>query len=148
MKVKCVKSSWDSVTLSEQGRAYYDYIYRIGKSGSVRPAVIGYESFVYAIVARGGFVSYFIRDPKHGDMYHCPEFCFEVTDPRLSKYWHFQHRYIKSQGLKMLGETYPTTWLGFPELLNEPMFLENYIEGNRREVSIFESAASLIENEY
>ena len=146
-----MRSNAEGLSIGQEAIDFYDSLHDLGApSGrkTYRPAKLGYESHVYAIWINGGHISYYIRDPRFGDICHSPSICFEVIDPRVSNYWQIKHDYIKAIGKHALGEVFPRTWFAIKEWIEEPRFLEFYIDGKEREVAILESAAKLIEDEF
>ncbi|MEL6660943.1 MAG: hypothetical protein AAFR36_31110 [Bacteroidota bacterium] len=151
MRVKYVRYNTVDLKVGSVATSFYDSLHDIGvppKRKKYRPAMIGYESCVYAIWINGGHISYYIRDPILGDIYHAPSVCFDVIDPRISKEWQIKHDYINSAKNHTLGPVFPRTWLAIREWIEEPQFLEFYIDGRKREVSIMEAAAKKMEKEF
>ena len=151
MKVRYVKPDSEILSVGDDALTYYDSLHNL-KAPSVRnpywPNKIGYESHVYAIKIKGGHISYYVRDPLTGDIFHSPAICYEVIDPRMSRYWHIKHGYVKPKGYSPLGSIFPSTWIAIEEWIKEPRFLEFYVDGREREVSIMEAAAKKIEAEF
>jgi hypothetical protein len=94
------------------------------------------EYVVYAVAIEKGNLIYCICDRAYS--YHPrwkPARYFEITDSRISRYWIF-----------LLDGPYPI--LSFPEWANQSDFYGNLCEGEKTEVTIFQSYKGLMDLEF
>lgn len=151
MKVRCVRKNAYGMDIGKAALNLFDQSYDRNsppKEKEYRPGIIGYQSHVYALRIIGGHVFYYIRDPDFGEIYHAPSVCFDVIDNRLSSYWHMRHKYVHRDIGGPLGKHFTSTFIAIREWIDEPGFLNNYVDGRKREVEIMEAAAKLIEAEF
>lgn len=150
MKVKYVRANAISLNISHRVTDYFDYVH--GQTSvsdnekSYRPRVIGYESTVYALMIKDGHVSYYVKDPNSDEIYHSPSVCFEVLDNRVSQIWHMKHNYVQGPNHPVIG--IPSTLFAIREWIEEPAFLNNYVDGRDREVKIMNAAIALMDIEF
>lgn len=143
MKVICRANELADLYLSAYHRAFFERYLR--KDHPVWEAEIGVEYTVYAISIIRACPFYCVNVPRGwGDRWgRIPSVCFDIIDPRPSRYWHFDTRVAATGD----SEVFVTT-LAIPEWINEPMFLQNLVEDRPREVSIMAEAAMRMDSEF
>ena len=153
MKVRCIKTNSEDLAIGRDAVSYFDSLHDLGRPSEQKtytPTVIGYESHVYAIKIKNGHASYYIKHPKFGDLVHVPSVCFEILDPRISKLWCIDHDYVEVVGRRqeLLGEFCSRTTMAIKEWIDEPRFLEFYLDGKEREVRIMNNAVRQMDAEF
>lgn len=137
MKIKCIYKKWSDVPISvvssnnlivNESEFYLD---------------LEKEYIVYGMTIRDGCFWYYVCDRLFSYFPRWkPSFFFEVSDPRLSRYWVYSNKkledYLKS---------YPI--ITFPEWAsNHPDFYDKLSDGNEKEVMIFKSYKELMDLEF
>jgi hypothetical protein len=121
-------------------------------SGLVRreqeyPVTIGREYTVFAITVEVSHVwFYIVDDDQHPWPLWYPGPLFELSDPRLSRYWKFGYRPRDDES--RTGRPRAGAEFAFPEWIDQPMFLERLTDNLEPEVSVFADYKRLMEAEF
>jgi len=151
MKVRCTRKNVNDLKDNQSLKKYYNHIYdRVNPecSKNYSRTDIGYESVVFAIIFRGQYVWYYIRKPDSSDIIHVPNACFEIIDNRLSKYWCLSTKRIDNYDRRFYDEPFIQTTIAIKEWVEEPWFLEKFVDEQPREFKKMNEAAMLIEVEF
>ena len=152
MKVRCIRKNTRALSVSRKAIEFFNFTYDRNNSEEEKcytSCHIGYETSVFAVVSFDGHQIYYIRDQRFGDITHAPSICFEIIDARVSKYWSIKTRYVDVAGqFHPLAPRYSKTIMAIKEWIEEPRFLEFYVDGKSREVGIMEEAANKMESEF
>ena len=143
MKVFCRTNELAELHLSAYHRSFFERYLQIDRP--VWNAEVGVEYTVYAISIIRACPFYCVNVPRGwGDRWgRIPSVCFDIIDPRPSRYWRFDTRVVRSAE----NEAFLTT-LAISEWINEPMFLQNLVESREREVSIMAAATTNMDAEF
>ena len=143
MKVLCRTNELAELHLSAYHRSFFERY--LQNDHPVWNAEVGTEYTVYAISIIRACPFYCVNVPRGwgGRWGRIPSVCFDIIDPRPSQYWQFGTRVVRSGD----NEVFHTT-LAIPEWINEPMFLQNLVESNAREVSIMAAASAKMDAEF
>jgi hypothetical protein len=142
MKVLCKTNELSELLLTGIHRSYFEA--KFGpKTPPVWNAEIGREYTVYAVSIHRGYPFYFVASSDRRQPFRqIPSLCFEIIDPRPSRYWRFETRVVSSRG----DQTFSTT-LAFNEWF-EPMFLANLVDGHEIEHRAMQNIANLMDSEF
>ena len=143
MKVVCRTNALAELAFSAYHRAFFEN--HLQKDRPVWNAEVGVAYTVYAISIIRGYPFYCVNVPRGwGDRWgSIPSVCFDIIDPRPSRYWYFDTRIARSGNNEVFSST-----LAIPEWINEPSFLANLVEDSEREVAIMAAATALMDAEY
>ncbi len=137
MKVKCI---------SNLGKDFPDDLIDIRggyrKDTKFDELLVGKEYVVYAITVVNGYFWYYIADEHY--LYfpvYKPAVLFEITDPRLSKYWKIGFEFYKEEGLK-------EQIIAYKEWVDEPSYYDFLSDDRKREVEIYNRYKKLMDVEF
>ena len=108
----------------------------------------GFECTVYALRQSGLLTSYYLLEPKWGSYTHFPGFCFDVIDPRISRYWVLRHNIVSLSGRNNSFEQEEVLFFSPKEWAEEPSFLSSLVEMEERETKIMNRIADLMDREF
>ena len=150
MRIKFARRNANEIDLCDIGLQYYNHMY--DRQGDQHEkcyfeSTLGQEFDVYGVVWRAGFASFFVKDPRSGDVTHAPSVCFDIIDERVSSLWHYKSYTNRRYPIKALGSCYEVTWLVFKEWAADSRFYEHYVNGREREVLIMNKYVAQIHSE-
>ena len=155
MKIKCVRTSIENVE---------EYAYLKGedfsnnRSNPTESLVVDQEYMVYAVAQLDHCTWYCICDSDIyiGYPFWYPFVYFEITDPRLSRYWIFTVRqrlaryWIRSEEgfFSKPRDTIFSSLLAFPEWSYDDLFWDSLFDWQEGEMSIFSGYRTLMRLEF
>ena len=142
MKVACKSNALSELLLTPYHRSYFETNF-----GPAAPPVwsaeIGREYTVYAVSIHRGYPFYFVAPATPRQRYQrIPSLCFEIIDPRPSRYWRIEMRVVSSGSDQIFATT-----MAFKEWF-EPMFLSDLVDGREPELRAMEKIAKLMDCEF
>lgn len=131
MKVKCFGNSQEF--LSSQGikEDFSREDYRL---------IIGKEYTVYSLSEFYGYVWYCILDDGPEFPMWNPSMFFEISDPRLSRYWIYS--------LQKNYQNNVVPFFSFPEWIKNDYFYDSLTDGEDKEVEVFKNYKQLMDLEF
>lgn len=137
MKVRCVNTDPEQFAIADEHKAYFKS--RFGRSAVklFDSVEVGQEYVVYAIAVYRQYPFFYV--PYRGrtdDWMFVPSLCFEVLDPRVSKFW-----FVGLEPTKVVT-------LAIKEWVQEPSFFERLVDCKERELKIMLDAVAAMDAEF
>lgn len=103
--------------------------------------ILGKEYVVYSLAQFYCFIGYWLfEEEKSSIPLWYPSNYFEITNPRLSRYW--------MCALKKERNIENSLFFSFPEWINDDYFYGSLVDGEEKEVKIFRSYKNLMDLEF